>query len=497
MGLTTSMSVGRVAIMHDIREEISANIDPKLTFQNEIFIDKLAAYNHDIEAYTNARFQPVLDEYNSKQSRPERKKDKSYVEYIKDENDKLLAKDKDNKSKGIKRAIRKPTKLCHEYVIQVGNRETNGTLKSDIELNKRFCREVLEEIQNKYPHAEILLATYHADEPNGTPHMHILVQFVGEGYKQGLSQQLSISKALECDGLERSNNRGDYAINRWTKDIQDTIMTDTLKKMFQEDREVIGETRAHEDIRFFREKARVEAEALEERAEKAKLAEASLNEQLNKTLQQKAEIIANAEKQADDVKKEALKKYEDVSQEREKVLDSIAKLQVEEARKKRSIEAHDNTLNILEQDIARQKLDLLDLQGNIRHAGYVLNGNPDMGTKGLYQEIEDAREELASLIGQIGTAEQNLKDLKGKHEELEKQPPKIIEKNLDYKEIALKQDELLGEIQTAIASDRDLEISLRRRIPDIKTRLINLWGDIKELSEKVTQNIFHKNLGKR
>lgn len=31
----------------------------------------------------------------------------------------------------------------------------------------------------------IILATVHMDEPKGTPHMHILVQPIGEGYKQG------------------------------------------------------------------------------------------------------------------------------------------------------------------------------------------------------------------------------------------------------------------------------------------------------------------------
>ena len=40
MGKTVSMSVGRVAIFHDIRKEISANVDHSLTKNNVIFIDK-------------------------------------------------------------------------------------------------------------------------------------------------------------------------------------------------------------------------------------------------------------------------------------------------------------------------------------------------------------------------------------------------------------------------------------------------------------------------
>ena len=41
MSQTVSMSVGRVAILHDIRKEISDNVDQTLITRNEIFIDKL------------------------------------------------------------------------------------------------------------------------------------------------------------------------------------------------------------------------------------------------------------------------------------------------------------------------------------------------------------------------------------------------------------------------------------------------------------------------
>jgi len=265
MGMTVSMSVGRVAIGHDIREEISANVDVSLSHQNEIFIDKLKEYNHDVEAYTNAKFQPYIDEYNEKQKREERRKDKPYVEYIKAENEKLLQKAQENKAKGLNVTTRKPTKLVHEYVLQFGNREDNGVSNgADIDLNRRLAKKTLEDIQEKYPHADILLATFHADEPNGTPHMHILVQFTGEGYKQGLKRQISMSKALENDGFARSQNRGDYAINRWTKEVQDTIMEPNLSEFMEQEREVLNEGRQHEDIRIFREKAKAEAQALEE-----------------------------------------------------------------------------------------------------------------------------------------------------------------------------------------------------------------------------------------
>ena len=266
--MTVSMSHGRGAILHDVRKEISANVDTNLGTNNEIFCDKLRDYNYSVEAYTNAKFQPCIDAYNVGKKKS-RQIHETYTEHVAKENEKLIKKAEENKLKGIKANVRKPTQLCHEYVLQIGNRETNGTLDTDIEMNREYCREILKQIQEKYPHCDVLLATFHGDEPNGTPHMHINVQFTGEGYEKGLNQQISISKALELDGFERSNNRGDYAINRWTNDVQESIMAPELAKLGIE-REVLGEHRQHEDIRFFREKAKEEVRALEEVRTQAK-----------------------------------------------------------------------------------------------------------------------------------------------------------------------------------------------------------------------------------
>lgn len=271
MSMTVSVSKGRTAILHDVRKEISANVDKDRIGDNEIFIDELKEYRHDLVAYTNAHFQPYIDEYN-KGKKPSRQIQETYTEHIAKENEKLIAKAEENKRNGVKASVRKPTQLAHEYVLQFGNRENNSTLRMDgeeekaykerMEANKEGMREALEDLQAKYPHAHVLLATYHQDEPNGTPHMHILVQFEGEEYERGLSHQISISKALELDGLERSQNRANYAINRWTTDISDNILTPSLKKHLDQDREKLGEHRKHEDIIFFREKAKAEAEAL-------------------------------------------------------------------------------------------------------------------------------------------------------------------------------------------------------------------------------------------
>lgn len=276
MSMTVSISKGRTAILHDIRSEISANVDETLTRNNEIFENNLADFGNNLVAYTDAHFQPYIDTYNVGKKNS-RQIHTTYTEHIAKENDKLLAKADANKRNGIRASVRKPTQLAHEYVLQFGNRDNNSTLQMDGESeedyrnrlyqNRAGLKEALRQIEKKYPHCKILLATYHEDEPNGTPHMHILVQFEGEGYQKGLSHQISMSKALENDGFERSQNRGDYAINRWTKDISDNILAPCLDNYLNQDRDVLGEHRQHEDIVFFREKAKKEAKALQEERE--------------------------------------------------------------------------------------------------------------------------------------------------------------------------------------------------------------------------------------
>lgn len=294
MGQTVSVSVGRVAIDHDIRETISENVDPSLIHQNEIFIDKLKDFDYDVVAYTNAKFQPDIDEHNAKQKRADRKINTTYVEYLEAKNQKLIERAAKNKAEGITKSVRKPTPLVHEYVLQFGNRDTNGTLDTDIEMNRRALKRVVKAIQEDYPHVDILLCTFHADEPNGTPHAHLVVQFTGEGYQRGLKREISMNKALECDGIERSNTRGEYSITKWVETLCNDYMEPVLEIEFGEEREYINDSREHLPTPIFREKARKEAEYLEQKHEQNKQEKASLGAE-KYTIQKKQREIAYKE----------------------------------------------------------------------------------------------------------------------------------------------------------------------------------------------------------
>ena len=228
MGLTVSMSRGRIAIEHDLRQYIPNNVDENMTQFNRVIIDKLKGKT--LAEYTNEYMKPYIDEYNKKQRRSDRKKSYDYAKTYTEEQNNMQA-SRQNYTAG---------QLAYEYVIQFGDHrslDVNDVVK---DRNKYYAivsmfEDFVGQFQEKYPHMKLVLATVHMDEPKGTPHMHILVQPIGEGYKQGLSHQVSLTKALACDGFERVEKKADrLSLTRWQDDVKDGIMEQILKKNYFE-----------------------------------------------------------------------------------------------------------------------------------------------------------------------------------------------------------------------------------------------------------------------
>ena len=219
---TVSVSRGKTAIEHDLREYTPNNVEVSMSKYNVVLIDELKGKT--LAEYTNEYMKPYIEEYNAKQRRSDRMKSYDYAaDYIEEQNN--MQKSRQNYTAG---------QLAYEYVIQFGDHQTmdvNEVIKKP-KLRKdvvAMFEEFIQSYQSSYPHMRIILATVHMDEPKGTPHMHILVQPIGEGYKQGLSHQVSLTKALACDGFERSEKKGDrLSMTRWQDDIKDNIMEPIL-----------------------------------------------------------------------------------------------------------------------------------------------------------------------------------------------------------------------------------------------------------------------------
>ena len=177
MKKTISTHNGNIANRdHNIRNpkvtDSQKHIDKSLLDQNEILHDE----KHR-EAYQRI-FGQALAEYNQKQKRPERQI-KDYYNHV------------------CKDSKRHPV---YEMIIQVGDRSNTG-------VNAPIERECLKEFymgwKKRNPNLECIGAYIHADEKEGTLHMHLDYIPVAHGYKKGLSIQNGLVKALKEQGFEK------------------------------------------------------------------------------------------------------------------------------------------------------------------------------------------------------------------------------------------------------------------------------------------------------
>ncbi len=266
--ISGSMSRGHATSKHDFREgnDLPQNIDHSLTKDNVTLIDKLQTRevtnkktgkthieHESIESWINRRMQPVIDEYDAKQY-PYRKIMNNYKNYCDWHRQKRKTGGNDiplMESFNFQVGEHFQTKWDEEKGELVPELDENGNLidslgaiyyKADDATKAKMREELfiplfkkeLEDFQKKYPHLEVVQATCHFDEPNGTPHMAVIVVPIGENFKQGLSQQVGFGNAIGCDGIERSSTRKDeYQMARMTKGEGEHIKNDYIMKEFQ------------------------------------------------------------------------------------------------------------------------------------------------------------------------------------------------------------------------------------------------------------------------
>lgn len=232
MGYSISASQGRVAQYHDERAHVPENVDEKLSRDNKTIVKQDCSY-HDA---VNRFFKGSVDAYNAKQTRNDRKIDDYYASL----------EDSNRKEKPV-----------YEYVFQIGNHETNGVTSGTVDEAK--SREALdaamEQLQGKYPNFHFLFIGSHGDEPNGTYHYHVAFTPVGTGYKNGMTERCSLTKALNAMGFKTSNEDG-LAIQQWQNDVKDMI-EDEMKQRGLE-REYMDNTDKHLSVSAFKRKKTME-----------------------------------------------------------------------------------------------------------------------------------------------------------------------------------------------------------------------------------------------
>ena len=215
------------------------------------------------EAYEKI-FGSALEEYNSKQTRKDRRIE-DYFQHVK-------------KSKTLD--------VQREFIVGIGDKYDWDRIKNSTEA-KRWVGEKLaeyvEEFQERHPHLYIYNAAVHLDE-KGHPHAHFNIIPVAEGYKKGLSIQPSFKKALQNEG---NFEKGRHQL-RVFKEQEVKILSEKMKSLGIE-RKLVGTNDIkdmHEYKRLVRELEK-EKEAISEEVDKYK------EQALDELLEVEDEIKAN------------------------------------------------------------------------------------------------------------------------------------------------------------------------------------------------------------
>ena len=185
-------------------------------------------------------FGEAVEKYNAKQKRADRK--------IED----YLAK------------VRKDKKLepQREFIVQVGTLDDFRTTRDDgsstgiseqqAEQNRVIANKILvqyyKEFQERNPNLAIYNAVIHNDEIS--PHLHLNIVPVAEGYKRGVQKQPSFNKAFQQQGLKVDKENGRVLWNNFRN--QEVESVERLMADFGWDRELVG-TNKIKDIHEYKE----------------------------------------------------------------------------------------------------------------------------------------------------------------------------------------------------------------------------------------------------
>ena len=183
-----SMPQGKGSQLHNRRDyekigrEIPDNINTLMTHKNITIVDK------DIRTAYKEIFGEVLQEYNSRQKRSDRKIDDYYEHILKSKNGE---------------------KPFYEDVLQWGRMEDFKAEPQLREKAKECLVEYARTFEARNPNLKLIGAYVHMDE--ASPHLHLDYIPIAKGYKTGLQARNSLDKAMKQMGYtpvkeSRKNN---------------------------------------------------------------------------------------------------------------------------------------------------------------------------------------------------------------------------------------------------------------------------------------------------
>ena len=373
MSVSLKKATNKTNIRHNNRtmsekeKEQNSHIDYSRSDENKYLVQK------DLKKLYREEFGEVLENYNAKQKRNDRKID-DYYKHIQ---------------------FGKKTALQQEMIIQVGDLN-NFISNADYEKANEILLEWFKDFEKRNPNLKVYNAVIHNDE--ASPHMHLNFVPVASGYKRGLEKQVSFDRAItqQDPTLDKTRPFDDWR----EKEVK--ILEEMLKERGIE-RKLVGSNN-YKDVNEYKEKKDLEKEILS--------LENQLFEKKNELLEMserlpgEIKIKAEREKKTEVVNKGFLKK--------EKVEKPTGNWIVGTKELKR-VQGMINAGYSVKKDYDRlQRTDLVrenkELQGKVDSLadGLVeaINKNTD-----LEDENRKLRKEISSLKAHIGDLKENIKVL--------------------------------------------------------------------------------------
>lgn len=229
MSVSLKKATNKTNIRHNNRtmsekeKERNSHIDYSRSDENKYLVQK------DLKELYREEFGEVLEQYNAKQKRNDRKID-DYYKHIQSS---------------------KKTSLQQEMIIQVGDKNDFSS-KQDFEKANEILEEWLSGFEKRNPNLKIYNAVIHNDE--ASPHMHLNFVPVASGYKRGLEKQVSFDRAITQQDLTLDKTR---PFDDW-REKEVNLLGEMLKERSIE-RKIVG-TNDYKDVREYKERKDLQRE---------------------------------------------------------------------------------------------------------------------------------------------------------------------------------------------------------------------------------------------
>ncbi|HHB1889287.1 MULTISPECIES: plasmid recombination protein [Bacillus cereus group] len=229
MSVSLKKATNKTNIKHNNRtmsekeKERNSHIDYSRSDENKYLVQK------DLKELYREEFGEVLENYNAKQKRNDRKID-DYYKHIQSS---------------------KKTSLQQEMIIQVGDKDDFSS-KQDFERANEILEEWLSEFEKRNPNLKIYNAVIHNDE--ASPHMHLNFVPVASGYKRGLEKQVSFDRAITQQDPTLDKTR---PFDDW-REKEVNLLGEMLKERSIE-RKIVG-TNDYKDVREYKERKDLQRE---------------------------------------------------------------------------------------------------------------------------------------------------------------------------------------------------------------------------------------------